>query len=400
MAPEADATRDLYERYGKQIFGFCLYQLGSREEAEDAAQSTFLNAFRGLSRGITPDAESAWLFKIAHNVCLTRRRSSWRRRRVESPGDLHVLQDVVPAPQQRGSDELIDLEEALAAMPRSQQTAILLREWQGLSYREIAAHMEISQPAVETLIFRARRSLAKGLEQPTKAKRGIGRLGHALDAGWLVTGLKALFTGGAAAKAIVTAAAVTTVGVVASVPRDQAPKPPAMLPSSSAAIAPAAERAPAVRQAVTPDASSARAGVAVMPPTSSVAKSRSRDVPITPVTTPPRKQAVDGEDDASPADARPREGRKAEPPRGRGKGRGQSATAERDGSAAAVGAPGSANPAGRERGRSTSEHGQSGSDQGERGGKKSRSEASIPSPPAVAPEPAPAQTAAAPAVSE
>ena len=83
--PEADATRDLYERYARQIYAYCLHQLGNREEAEDAMQSTFLNAFRGFKRGVDPEFESAWLYKIAQNVCLTRQRSSSRRRRVERP---------------------------------------------------------------------------------------------------------------------------------------------------------------------------------------------------------------------------------------------------------------------------------------------------------------------------
>ena len=55
-------------------------------------------------------------------------------------------------------------------MPEQQRRAILLREWQGLSYREVAAELEVSQSAVETLIFRARRSLAQGLEQPDSIK--------------------------------------------------------------------------------------------------------------------------------------------------------------------------------------------------------------------------------------
>src|SRR5437868_4560757 len=59
VAPEADLTRALYERYSAQIFRYCLHQLGSREEAEDAVQSTFLNAFRGIKRGIVPELESA-----------------------------------------------------------------------------------------------------------------------------------------------------------------------------------------------------------------------------------------------------------------------------------------------------------------------------------------------------
>src|SRR5258708_25145843 len=97
-ATEADLTRALYEEYANQIFRYCLHQLGSREEAEDAVQSTFLNAFRGIKRGVVPELESAWLFKIAHNVCLSRRRSSWRRGRVESPADVEVVEELAPAP--------------------------------------------------------------------------------------------------------------------------------------------------------------------------------------------------------------------------------------------------------------------------------------------------------------
>ena len=163
-ARSAAAAADLYERYSGPIYGYCLHQLGSREEAEDAVQTTFMNAFRGLQRGIVPELESAWLFKIAHNVCLSRRRSSWRRGRVESPNNFEVLQEVVPGREQV-ADELIRLQDVLEDMPDNQRRAILLREWQGLTYREISTELGLSQAAVETLIFRARRALAQGLEQ-------------------------------------------------------------------------------------------------------------------------------------------------------------------------------------------------------------------------------------------
>ena len=161
----ANAAADLYERYSGQIYGYCLHQLGSREEAEDAVQTTFMNAFRGLQRGVVPELESAWLYKIAHNVCLSRRRSSWRRGRVESPNNFEVLQEVVPGREQVVAEELISLQEVLEEMPENQRRAILLREWQGLTYREISTELGLSQAAVETLIFRARRALAQGLEQ-------------------------------------------------------------------------------------------------------------------------------------------------------------------------------------------------------------------------------------------
>jgi RNA polymerase sigma factor (sigma-70 family) len=208
-------TRDLYERYERQIFAYCLHQLGNREEAEDATQTTFMNAFRGLQRGVVPELESAWLYKIAANVVLTRRRSTYRRRRVETPGDLDALQDVLPTPQ-RDNDELIRLPDALRELPDQQRRALLLREWQGLSYREIADELELSQSAVETLLFRARRSLAAGLTEAPKPKRTrLARLRSGLDLGSLVAAAKALLTGGAAVKVAVTAAAVATTAVTA-----------------------------------------------------------------------------------------------------------------------------------------------------------------------------------------
>ena len=75
QAPPRDTTAQLYERHSSRIFGFCLSRLGSREDAEDALQLTFLNAQRGLGRGVVPDHELAWLFKIAQNVCPTSTRS-------------------------------------------------------------------------------------------------------------------------------------------------------------------------------------------------------------------------------------------------------------------------------------------------------------------------------------
>jgi RNA polymerase sigma factor (sigma-70 family) len=217
-APEADATRALYEQYANQIFRYCLHQLGSREEAEDAVQSTFLNAFRGLKRGVVPELESAWLFKIAHNVCLSRRRSSWRRGRVESPHDFELVEEFAPAPTRQG-EELIGLQDVLEGMPENQRRAILLREWQGLSYREIAEELEVSQAAVETLIFRARRSLAQGLEQaPVEQRSWRARLRSALDLGGAVGAVQGWLAGGAAVKVTAAVVAVTATTVVASTP--------------------------------------------------------------------------------------------------------------------------------------------------------------------------------------
>jgi RNA polymerase sigma-70 factor (ECF subfamily) len=214
----ADDAAVLYERYYDRIFGYCLYHLGSREEAEDVAQTTFMWAYRGLRRGVVPRAEASWLFTIAQNACRARHRTRGRRREREVLSDPVTLADMSPAPV-ADADDLMGLEDALARMPELQRRAILLREWRGLSYKEIAAELELSNAAVETLIFRARRSLAELLGGRPAPKRA-GRF--AVDFGSMVAAVKGFLGMGTAAKVTAgLAAAVIATSMAGSV--EQAP---------------------------------------------------------------------------------------------------------------------------------------------------------------------------------
>jgi RNA polymerase sigma-70 factor (ECF subfamily) len=214
----SDDAAVLYERYYDRIFGYCLYHLGSREEAEDVAQTTFMWAYRGLRRGVVPRAEASWLFTIAQNACRARHRTRGRRREREVLSDPVTLADMSPAPV-ADTDDLMGLEDALARMPDLQRRAILLREWRGLSYKEIAAELELSNAAVETLIFRARRSLAELLGGRPAPKRA-GRF--AFDFGSMVAAAKTFLGSGTVAKvAAGVAAAVIATSVAGSV--EQAP---------------------------------------------------------------------------------------------------------------------------------------------------------------------------------
>ena len=76
----ADLTQYLYEKYGQRVFTFCYSRLRNREEAQDAAQTTFIYVLRSLQRGVEPEFELAWLLKIAFNVCRGTRRSTGRHR--------------------------------------------------------------------------------------------------------------------------------------------------------------------------------------------------------------------------------------------------------------------------------------------------------------------------------
>ena len=152
-------------------------------DAEDITQTTFLNAYRAYRRGEEPLKPQNWLIKIAHNACRTRYlRAS--RRPVEVPLEHSLRELAVPA------DEIPDIKEvldALAKLPFNQRAALVMRELEGRSYAEIAHALDLSVPAVEALIFRARRAL--------RVRRGALRSLGALP----IPGSLTSFSGGGAA---------------------------------------------------------------------------------------------------------------------------------------------------------------------------------------------------------
>jgi RNA polymerase sigma factor (sigma-70 family) len=218
MSAAPDRAEELFHKHSRRIYAYCLRQLGSREEAEDAVQATYLNACRSLLSGFEPEVAQAWLFKVAHNVCLTKQRSTWRRRRIERPGDIQEIEELIASPHNH-EEELLGIDDALAALPEQQRRAILLREWQGLSYREVAAEMGITQGAVETLIFRARRGLAAALEAPETAKPKRARFAHAFDGGAaLLASLKSSLSGSLSGSVAASLAVATSATVIATGP--------------------------------------------------------------------------------------------------------------------------------------------------------------------------------------
>lgn len=206
--PESQLAEDLFTEHSRLIYAYCLRRLDSPEEAEDALQATYLNACRSLMRGFEPNEGQAWLLKVAHNVCVSRLRSKSRRRLLERPQDFQEVQNQLAAPE-IADEELFGLEDALAGMPEQQRRAILLREWQGLTYREVATELGLTQSAVEALLFRARRSLAQALETTRPRPRFV----HAFHPAALLGSLKSGLATGVAIAA--SAAVVASTPIVA-----------------------------------------------------------------------------------------------------------------------------------------------------------------------------------------
>ena len=159
----ARAIDDLYRAHASDVYRYALAVLGHPADAEDVTQTTFLNAYRALEQGVRPRKPSNWLLRIATNVMKER----FRAERSASRAAL-VDDRLAGGASEDASPTISELMTALRRIPPTQRQAIVLREFEGRSYREIAEILAVTTSALETLLFRARKSLAEELEsQPT-----------------------------------------------------------------------------------------------------------------------------------------------------------------------------------------------------------------------------------------
>jgi RNA polymerase sigma factor (sigma-70 family) len=150
----------IYRRHAADVYRYAFAMLRNPADAEDVTQTTFLNAYRAYERGERPRAPQNWLITIAHNVCRQRFRQS--ERRVQ---EVALNEDVAEALVDDDNGPTIrDIQRALGHLPFNQRSALIMRELEGRSYTEIADALELSVSAVETLLFRARRTLREQLE--------------------------------------------------------------------------------------------------------------------------------------------------------------------------------------------------------------------------------------------
>lgn len=173
--PRTDRSFErIYRRHVGDVYRYALAVLRNPADAEDVAQTTFLNAYRAFQRGDRPHNPQNWLIAIAHNVCRQRFRQSARRPEEVAYDD--GVADVVPEDEHRPSAE--DIQRALGHLAFNQRAALVMRELEGRSYAEIAEILGLTVSAVETLIFRARRALREQLEGSLtcgEAERAISR---------------------------------------------------------------------------------------------------------------------------------------------------------------------------------------------------------------------------------
>jgi len=150
---DVDAFEELVRRYQTSIYRVALRMLGSRADAQDAVQETFVRAWRGLPRFRHESAISTWLYRIVTRRALDRIAS---RRSTGTLDEVEVEAGPDPAQAAEHQERFRAVRQAIAKLPPEQRAALVLREFEGLSYQEVAQVLGASVPAIKTRIHRAR----------------------------------------------------------------------------------------------------------------------------------------------------------------------------------------------------------------------------------------------------
>ena len=161
------AFEELVIAYQHRVFGVALRMLGSRAEAEEAAQEVFLRAHRAIAdfRG---DAKlSTWLYAIASRLCMNRLASGERRLLREGEETLARIPSghASPADELERSERDAALHRAIAELSDERRMVVVLRDLEGLSYEEIAAALDLELGTVRSRLHRARTDLKEKLER-------------------------------------------------------------------------------------------------------------------------------------------------------------------------------------------------------------------------------------------
>ncbi len=169
---DAESFNELILRWERPIYALAYRTIGREEEARDVCQETFLRAFRALP-GFRGQAKfSSWLYRIALNLCRDWMRKERRTPVVQAPEDVDLLDLAAAAEPSESIEELVfrkdlsrQVELAMAKLPEEQRTAIILKEYHGMTFQEIADLAGCPLSTVKTRLYQGltvlRRELAR-----------------------------------------------------------------------------------------------------------------------------------------------------------------------------------------------------------------------------------------------
>ena len=158
---DPQAMEVLIRRHRDRIYRIALRMLGSREDAEDVTQEVVIQVWSVIAGFSGASAFTTWLYRIVVNRCISHQRRQ-RPTRPLSEGD----DPSTPGPENAvlARQRVEATADALARLPGPLRSPLVLHEMEGLSYREVAAILNLSEPKVRGRIYRARRQLVDDLQ--------------------------------------------------------------------------------------------------------------------------------------------------------------------------------------------------------------------------------------------
>ena len=154
----------LAQAYQRPVFNLTYRMLGNQQEAEDAAQETFLRAYASLRQYNDDHKFSTWLFSIANHHCIDRLRR--RRATYVSIDDNPVLENLdgetgLPEASALSQEHRREVQRLLDQLEPDYKMPLVLRYWEDYSYEEIATALDLTVAAVKSRLFRGRQQIAK-----------------------------------------------------------------------------------------------------------------------------------------------------------------------------------------------------------------------------------------------
>jgi len=172
MGGDLDSFNQLVLRWERPIYALAFRVIGREEDARDVCQETFLRAFRALG-GFKGQAKfSSWLYRITLNLCRDWIRRERRQPLAQAPEGVDLIELAGEAEPTESIEELVARKEigaavarAMAELPEEQRTAIVLKEYHGLTFQEIADMLDCPLSTVKTRLYQGLTVLRRQLER-------------------------------------------------------------------------------------------------------------------------------------------------------------------------------------------------------------------------------------------
>jgi RNA polymerase sigma factor (sigma-70 family) len=174
------AFEGLYRRYHRRIYAYVVGMVKDHGRAEDVTQEVFVSALRRMRQTERPIAFKPWIYEIAKNACIDAFRRSRRAEEVSydaeeglAPHDYGKLVGSGPSPDEAldAKEDIAHLQGAFGGLSDMHHEILVMRELEGLSYRDIGDRLGLSRPAVESTLFRARKRLTEEYDELVSGAR-------------------------------------------------------------------------------------------------------------------------------------------------------------------------------------------------------------------------------------